>query len=198
MKKIFTILLVFSMSLSLMACSSNNVSKEDYDSQANELQNIKEELSELQKNYESKTDELQSVKQELSDLKLQETKDELSKAGAVAWAETVFGKNIQIIIHDNDLYINIPTGYTISQESIKTLWKNVRSGLTLYAGYYKQNPEQLPYDSVTIIVLEENTGLDMLSFQFLKNSDNTFTETACTINISNSQTIIPYLSDALK
>lgn len=93
-EKIFTILLVFSMSL-LMACSSNNVSKEDYDSQANELQNIKEELSELQKNYESKADELQSVKQELSDLKLQETKDELSKAGAVAWAETVFGKTFK-------------------------------------------------------------------------------------------------------
>lgn len=71
-----------------------------------------------------------------------------------------------MIVSNNNLYINIPTGYTISEVTISSLWDKVYSALTQYSEYYNASPQSLPYDSVTIIVLNEETGLDMLSFQF--------------------------------
>nr|WP_302143569.1 hypothetical protein [uncultured Schaedlerella sp.] len=151
-----------------------------------------------QEDYDSKVAELEKVQKELTELKTQNAEKGMSEAGAKAWATESFGEAAQIIIHDKDLYINVPTGFTVSEKSIEALWTKILSGLSLYADYYKMNPEQLPYDSVTIIVLEEETGLDMLSCQFLKNADGSFTQNAAMINISDFNKIAPYLSKAIK
>ena len=142
-----------------------------------------------QEDYDSKVAEIEKV---------QKAEKGMSEAGAKACATESFGEAAQIIIHDKDLYINVPTGFTVSEKSIEALWTKILSGLSLYADYYKMNPEQLPYDSVTIIVLEEETGLDMLSCQFLKNADGSFTQNAAMINISDFNKIAPYLSKAIK
>ena len=151
-----------------------------------------------QKKYDKVVKELEEKQSELTDLKKEQASEGMSQSGAKAWVVESFGDNAETIIYNNNLYVNIPTGYNISEESIKTLWENVNASLPLYGQYYKTNPEQLPYDSVTIIICEEKTGLDMLSFQFLKNADNTFTKTALMINTENINSISPYLKKALK
>lgn len=174
MKKIITIMII---AATLLTGCSSSVSKDDYD---------------------SKVEELEKVQSELTDLKRKTAEDDMSKAGAKAWVAEAFGDNAEVIVNNNDLFVNIPSGYTISEKSIEALWTTVQSALSLYSSYYKENPEQLPYDSVTIIVLEEETRLDMISFQFLKNSDGSFTQNASMVNISDMNTIVPYLNKALK
>lgn len=97
----------------------------------------------------------------------------------------------------NNLYVTIDSGYTLSQKSIEALWTNVQASFSLYGTYYRENPDKLPYDSVTIIVMEEATGLDMMSFQFRKAADSSFTN-ASMVNLQDMTKIVPYLNNALK
>ncbi len=119
-----------------------------------ELENIQTELSNTQKEYAD-------YKKKLSRMKWQNRE---LKDGQLL----LFGEHAQAIIYNNDLYVNIPTGYTISEKSINDLWNAILSGVRLYSVYYLTNPEQLPYDCITIIAQDEETGLDILSAQFLK------------------------------
>lgn len=197
------LLTIFVFTLCITGCSS--ISKEDYDSKTNELENVQQELKNVQQDFnnaqkelETMQQELENVKTEYADYKKQNVEEELTKAGAKAWAETAFGKDAYISINDKDLYVNIPVGYTLSEKSITSLMNNIFSSLSLYTSYYKTNPEQLPYDSVTIIVLEEKTKLDMISMQFLRNPDDTFTKTATMINMADTTTILSYIDKALQ
>lgn len=182
MKKKIIFLLLFIMSMT--ACSS--VSQEDYNSKTKELENMKTELANIQT-------ELSNTQKEYADYKKQIVEEEMAKSGAKGWATTAFGEHAQAIVYDNDLYVNIPTGYTISEKSIKDLWNTILSGVRLYSVYYLTNPEQLPYNCITIIAQDEETGLDILSAQFLKNSDNTFTQNTIMISINEFDTIISSL-----
>lgn len=206
MKKALLFITILSM-LCITGCSS--ISKKEYASKFNDVQ---QELVSLHKEYESKSDELSAVQQELvsvqkelesvqkayANYKKKIVEEEMSKSGAKAWAEVAFGTEAQAIVNSNDLYVNIPVGYTLSEKSIKDLMNKILSGLSLYAKYYRQNPEQLPYDSVTIIVLEEKTNLDMISVQFLKNPDGTFTQNATMINMNDFIEILPYIGNSLQ
>lgn len=178
------------ISIILTGCNSS-ISQEDYDAKVSELKIMQEKYSE-------KSTELETIQKELTKLKTKNAKNEMEKAGAKAWVKTAFGDDAQTIINDNDLYVNIPKGYTISEKSIESLWNKVLSSLSLYRDYYKETPDQLPYDSITIIVLEEETGLDMVSFQILKNTDGTFTQTAVTLNIDDYRSLVPYFSKAIQ
>lgn len=206
MRKKLLLIAILSM-LCMTGCSS--ISKKEY---ASKFKDVQQDLWDLHKEYESKSDELTEVQQELESVQKElesiqkeyanyrkkNVEEEMSKSGAKAWVETAFGTDAQAIINGNDLYVNIPVGYTLSEKSIQTLMDNILSGLSLYAGYYQLNPEQLPYDSVTIIVLDEGTNLDMISVQFLKNSDGTFTQNATTINMNDYLEILAYIGKALQ
>lgn len=177
------------LALCLSGCSS--ISEEEYEIKVNELESTKKELEIAQK-------ELETTQKEFADYKNQIVEDEMKKSGAKAWVETAFGKDACAIINEKDLYVSIPVGYTLSEKSIKSLLNKIFSGASLYTTYYQANPEQLPYDSVTIIVLEENTKLDMMSIQFLKNSDGTFTQNTTMINMDDYLKILSYINKALQ
>lgn len=187
--KIKLLLAITIFSICTGGCSS--VSKEDYDAKVEELEMVQKELESVQEN-------LKTTQKEYAEYKGQIVEEEMKKSGARAWAETAFGTNAYTIINDTDLYVNIPTGYTLSEKSIESLLNKLFSGMSLYTTYYQAEPDQLPYDSITIIVLEENTKLDMLSIQFLKNSDGTFTQTATMINMNDSVKILSYINKALQ
>ena len=179
--------------LSLNGCSS--VSQKEYDAKT-------KELTELQEKYDKKVNELEKSlsesQKEVANLKDEVVQKGFSESGAKAWAAESFGDDAQVIINGNDLYINLATGYTVSEKSIEALWNKIVNALTLYSNYYKIAPDNLPYDSVTIFVLEENTGLDMLSFQFLKSeSSDTFEQNSIMINFYDIQTIVQYLQKAM-
>lgn len=38
-------------------------------------------------------------------------------SGAKGWAQTAFGNDVQTIINGKDLYVNIPVGYILSEQS---------------------------------------------------------------------------------
>lgn len=173
MKK-FIIITVLLATL-LTGCSSS-ISKEDYDSKVEELKNVQAELTELKK---------------------EKAEEGIKEAGAKAWVYESFGDNTPYSIMNNNLYVSIESGYTLSSKSIEALWTNVQASLSLYGSYYRENPDKLPYDSVTIIVLEESTGLDMMSFQFRKSADGSFSN-ASMVNLQDMKEIVPYLSNALK
>ena len=117
MKKKIIFLLLFIMSMT--ACSS--VSQEDYNSKTKELENMKTELANIQT-------ELSNTQKEYADYKKQIVEEEMAKSGAKGWATTAFGEHAQAIVYDNDLYVNIPTGYTISEKSIKALSDHLKNG----------------------------------------------------------------------
>lgn len=186
MKKKFILffILFFILIITLLSGCGNTVSQEEYDKVNKELKTTQKELKNIQK--------------ELNNLEAQKTQEDLVLAAAQAWAEIAFGKSSEAFIHNNNLYVNIPTGYTLSEKSIDALWTNLQSGISLYSTYYKTGPELFPYDSVTIIVLEEETKLDMMSLQFIKNPDGSFSKNASMINLSDSNRIIPFLDKALR
>ena len=64
-------------------------------------------------------------------------------------------------------------------------------------GYCKEKPEQLPYDTVSVIILDEYTGLDMISFQFIKNDDGSFSKNQQMVSCVDSIKLIQYLNKAL-
>lgn len=184
------LLLIIAISaLCMGGCSS--VSKEDYETKVNELETVQKEL-------ESVKEELKSTQKEYAEYKGQIVESEMKTSGAKGWAETAFGKDAHTIINGNELYVNIPAGYTLSEKSIESLLDKIFSGISLYTAYYQTNPEQLPYDSITIIVLDENTKLDMLSIQFLNNSDGTFSQNATMINMKDYVKILSYINNALQ
>lgn len=173
MKKIFIALFI---SATLLTGCSSSVSKEEYD---------------------AKVKELDSVQAELAELKKEKAEEGINQAGAKAWVVESFGENANYTVMDNDLYVAINSGYTLSEKSIEALWNDVNAALSLYGSYYRENPDQLPYDSVTILVLEEETGLDMISFQFLKAADGSFTQNTSMVNLQDINEIVPYLNNAL-
>lgn len=190
------LLLALIASLSLTGCST--VSQDEYDLQSKELTTLQSEYDAKSKELENSVKELSEVQKELIKYKKEKTDKGFAESGGKAWAATSLGESAEVIVSNNNLYINIPTGYTISEVSISSLWDKVYSALTQYSEYYNASPQSLPYDSVTIIVLNEETGLDMLSFQFLKNDDGTFKENSTMVNLLDSQTIIPFLSKAIE
>lgn len=147
--------------------------------------------------YDSKVAELEKVQKELTDLKKENAEEGIKQAGAKAWVYESFGENVPYVVVANNLYVTIDSGYTLSQKSIEALWTNVQASFSLYGTYYRENPDKLPYDSVTIIVMEEATGLDMMSFQFRKAADSSFTN-ASMVNLQDMTKIVPYLNNALK
>ena len=151
-----------------------------------------------QENYDTKVSELEKVQKELTELKKEKAQEDMSQAGAKAWVLESFGEKAKYSISDNDLYVTLDTGYTLSEKSIEALWSDIQSSLSLYGNYYRENPEKLPYDSVTIIVLEEETGLDMISFQLLKCADGSFKQNTSMVNLEDFNKIVPYLNNALK
>ncbi len=68
------------------------------------------------------------------------------------------------------------------------------SSLSLYSTYYATNPEQLPYDSVTIIILDEETKLDMMSLQLLANGKF---ENNVMLNMDNFTKLLTYVDNAV-
>lgn len=195
MKKIFLLALT-TLALCLSGCSS--ISEEEFETKVNELESTQKEFESTQKTLETAQKELETTQKEFADYKNQIVEDEMKKSGAKAWVETAFGKDAYAIINEKDLYVNIPAGYTLSEESIKSLLNKIFSGASLYTTYYQANPEQLPYDSITIIVLDENTKLDMMSIQFLKDQDGNFTQNTTMINMDDYLKILSYINKALQ
>lgn len=151
-----------------------------------------------QEDYDAKVKELESVQKELADLKEEKAQKGIDQAAAKAWVSESFGDNASCTIMDNDLYVSLNSGYTLSEKSIEALWNDINAALSLYGAYYRESPEQLPYDSVTILVLEEETGLDMISFQFIKAADGSFSQNTSMVNLQDINEIVPYLNNALK
>ena len=143
-------------------------------------------------------EEYDKVKKELTELKKEKASTGIDQAGAKAWVTTSFGDNASYTIMDNDLYVVLNSGYTLSEKSIEALWNDINASLSLYGTYYQEAPDQLPYDSVTILVLEEETGLDMISFQFIKAADGSFSQNTSMVNLQDINEIVPYLNNALK
>lgn len=170
-------------------CGCSTISRDEYEAKVNELETVQEELETVQT-------ELENLQKSDANYKRQIVESEMSKAGAKAWTETAFGEDACAIINENDLYVSIPVGYTLSEKSIESLLDKIVSGISLYAAYYQAEPERLPYDSVTIIVLEENTKLDMLSIQFLKDSNGSFSQNTTMINLDDSLELISYINKA--
>lgn len=143
-------------------------------------------------------EEYDKVKKELTELKKEKSNMEMEQAGAKAWVSASFGDNASYTIMNNNLYVSLNSGYTLSKKSIEALWNDINAALSLYGTHYREAPKQLPYDSVTIIVLEEETGLDMISFQFIKAADGSFSQNTSMVNLQDINEIVPYLNNALK
>lgn len=190
-KKLLAAITVFILLFS--GCSS--VSQEDYDAKIKELETAQKELETSKTELETVKNDLESVKKEYADYKQQYVDAELKKAGAVAWVQESFGTEAQAIVNGNDLYVNIPIGFTISQKSINSLMTTLLSSLSLYSTYYATNPEQLPYDSVTVIILDEETKFDMMSLQLLANGKF---ENNVMLNMDNITKLLTYVDNAVR
>ena len=175
--------------LCITGCSS--VSQKDYDDKVKELEQVKADLNKNQKELEGTKKDLNETKKNLEnavnkhlDSIQKDSQDEMDKAGAKTWGEEVFGKSAKVYVTDNQVFV-VDSKYTTSQKSIKKLWKKIASGVRLYSGIYKTMPEAFPYDSVTIIARDKKTNLDMMTVQFIKNSNGTFSQNAITFNIDD-------------
>lgn len=182
----------------ITGCSS--VSQKDYDDKVKELKQAKDDLNKKQEELENAKKDLKETQKNLEnavnkqlDSIQQDSQDEMDKAGAKTWGEEVFGKTAKVYVTDNQVFVIIDSKYTTSQKSIKKLWKKIVSGVRLYSGIYKTMPEAFPYDSVTIIARDKKTGLDMMSVQFIKNSDGSFSKNAITFNIDDFSTYMKAL-----
>lgn len=184
------LLLLSIIVLCITGCSS--VSQKDYDDKIKELKQVKADLNESQEELENTKKDLKEANKNLDnavnehlDSIQKDSQDEMDKVGAKSWGEEVFGKNTKVYVTDNQVFVVIDSKYTTSQKSIKKLWKKIVSGVRLYSGIYKTMPKAFPYDSVTIIARDKKTNLDMMTVQFIKNSDGSFSKNAITFNIDD-------------